>query len=350
MMGDQKNTILAIVLSALVFIVWQYFFGLPMQEKQKQVAQQQQQSQQTQPPAAPSETRPAAPGQVPGTGTAQPTEVSREEALAKSPRVRIATPRVTGSIALTGGRIDDVSLPTYRETVDPNSPAIILLSPSGSPHPFYAEFGWVAGAGSNVKVPGADTVWQQQGSNELGIDRPVTLTWDNGQGLEFRRTISVDDKYVFSVRDDVVNKGTAGVTLYPYALISRHGTPPTLGYYILFEGLIGVLGDKLQEVKYTDIEKAKLQEFKDVKNGWLGFTDKYWAAVLVPETTDRLDAKMTSGTIGNLKTYQTDYLLDARNIAPGATATATARLFAGAKEVATVTATRRTSGSTASSC
>jgi YidC/Oxa1 family membrane protein insertase len=336
MMGDQKNTILAIVLSALVFIVWQYFFGLPMQEKQKQVAQQQQQSQQTQPPAAPSETRPAAPGQVPGTGTAQPTEVSREEALAKSPRVRIATPRVTGSIALTGGRIDDVSLPTYRETVDPNSPAIILLSPSGSPHPFYAEFGWVAGAGSNVKVPGADTVWQQQGSNELGIDRPVTLTWDNGQGLEFRRTISVDDKYMFSVRDDVVNKGTAGVTLYPYALISRHGTPPTLGYYILFEGLIGVLGDKLQEVKYTDIEKAKLQEFKDVKNGWLGFTDKYWAAVLVPETTDRLDAKMTSGTIGNLKTYQTDYLLDARNIAPGATATATARLFAGAKEVATV--------------
>jgi YidC/Oxa1 family membrane protein insertase len=336
MMGDQKNTILAIVLSALVFIVWQYFFGLPMQEKQKQVAQQQQQSQQTQPPAAPSETRPAAPGQVPGTGTAQPTEVSREEALAKSPRVRIATPRVTGSIALTGGRIDDVSLPTYRETVDPNSPAIILLSPSGSPHPFYAEFGWVAGAGSNVKVPGADTVWQQQGSNELGIDRPVTLTWDNGQGLEFRRTISVDDKYMFSLRDDVVNKGTAGVTLYPYALISRHGTPPTLGYYILFEGLIGMLDDKLQEVKYADIEKEKVKEFKNARNGWLGFTDKYWAAALVPDTAARFDAKFTAGTIGTLKTYQTDYLLDARTIAPGASASATARLFAGAKEVATV--------------
>jgi YidC/Oxa1 family membrane protein insertase len=335
-MSDQKNTILAIVLSALVFIVWQYFFGLPLQEKQKQVIQQQQQAQQTQPPGAPADTRPAAPGQVPGTGTPQATEVSREEALAKSPRVRINTPRVTGSIALTGGRIDDVSLATYRETVDPNSPAIILLSPSGSPNPFYAEFGWVAAAGSNAKVPGTDTVWQQQGSNELGIGQPVTLTWDNGQGLEFRRTISVDDKYMFSLRDDVVNKGTAGVTLYPYALISRHGTPPTLGYYILFEGLIGVLGDKLQEVKYADIEKAKVQEFKDVKNGWLGFTDKYWAAVLVPETTDRLDAKMSSGTLGNIKTYQTDYLLDARNIAPGATGSTSARLFAGAKEVATV--------------
>jgi len=335
-MSDQKNTILAIALSALVFIVWQYFFGFSLQEKQKQVAQQQQQAQQAQPPAAPGETRPAAPGQVPATGAPQTTEISREEALAKSPRVRISTPRVTGSIALTGGRIDDVSLATYRETVDPNSPAIILLSPSGSPHPFYAEFGWVAGAGSNAKVPGGDTVWRQVGSGELGIGQPVTLTWDNAEGLEFRRTISVDDKYMFSVRDDVVNKGTAGVTLYPYALISRHGTPPTLGYYILFEGLIGVLGDKLQEVKYADIEKSKLEEFKDVKNGWLGFTDKYWAAVLVPQTTDRLDAKMSFNTQGTVKTYQTDYLLDARNIAPGVTGSADARLFAGAKEVATV--------------
>jgi YidC/Oxa1 family membrane protein insertase len=332
-MSDQKNTILAIALSALVFIAWQYFFGIPQQEKQRQVIQQQQQTQ-TQPPAATPETRPQAPGQA--APAAQTTEVSRDAALAKSQRVRIATPRVTGSIALTGGRIDDVSLATYRETVDPNSPAIVLLSPSGSPNPFYAEFGWVPTAGGNVKVPGADTVWAQQGAGELGVGRPVTLTWDNGQGLEFRRTISVDDKYMFTVRDDVTNKGTAAASLYPYALISRHGTPPTLGYYILFEGLIGVLGDKLQEVKYSDIEKAKVQDFKDVKNGWLGFTDKYWAAVLVPEVGDRLDAKMSAGKIGTLITYQTDYLLDARNIEPGASASATARLFAGAKEVATV--------------
>jgi YidC/Oxa1 family membrane protein insertase len=342
-MSDQKNTILAIVLSALVFIAWQYFFGLPQMEKQKQVAQQQQQQQtQLQPPAAPAETRPQAPGQLPG--TPETGELSREQALAKMPRVPIDTGRIVngsevglkGSIALTGGRIDDLSLLKYHETVDPNSPAIVLLSPSGSPHPFYAEFGWVAPAGTTVKVPGADTVWHQQGSGSLGIDQPVTLTWDNGTGLEFRRTISVDDKYLFTVHDDVVNKGATGVSLYPYALISRHGTPPTLGYYILFEGLIGVLGDKLQEVKYADVEKAKVEEFKDVKNGWLGFTDKYWAAVLVPDVNDRLDAKFTAGTIGTLKTYQTDYLLDARNIPPGGTTSATARLFAGAKEVATV--------------
>jgi YidC/Oxa1 family membrane protein insertase len=343
-MSDQKNTILAIVLSALVFIGWQYFFGLPQMEKQKQVAQQQQaQQQQTQlQPPAPGESRPQAPGQLPAAPVG--AELSRDAALAKSQRVRIDTPRVTGSIALTGGRIDDVSLPTYRETVDPNSPAIVLLSPSGSPHPFYAEFGWVASAGSNVKVPGADTVWRRQGSGDLGVGRPVTLTWDNGAGLEFRRTIAVDDKYLFTVQDEVVNRGATGVTLFPYALVSRHGTPPTLGYYILFEGLIGVLGDKLQEVKYADIEKEKVQDFKDVKNGWLGFTDKYWAAALVPETTARFDAKFTAGSIGTLKTYQTDYLLDARTIAPGATASATTRLFAGAKEVATVNGYERDLG------
>jgi len=333
-MSDQKNTILAIALSALVFIGWQYFFGLPQMEKQKQVAQQQQTQQQAQ-PTAPGESRPQAPGQAPA--TPQGPELSRDDALAKSPqRVRIDTPRLTGSIALTGGRIDDVSLATYHETVDPSSPAIILLSPSGSPHPFYAEFGWVPAAGSAVKVPSADTAWRQQGSGSLGIDHPVTLTWDNGDGLEFRRTIAVDDKYLFSVQDEVANKGTTGVTLFPYALISRHGTPPTLGYYILFEGLIGVLGDKLQEVKYPDIEKEKVQDFKDVKNGWLGFTDKYWAAALVPESTARFDAKFTAGSIGTLKTYQTDYLLDARTVAPGGTTSATTRLFAGAKEVAVV--------------
>jgi YidC/Oxa1 family membrane protein insertase len=333
-MSDQKNTILAIALSALVFIAWQYFFGLPQMEKQKQAAQQQQQTQQQAQPTASGESRPQAPGQAPA--TPQGPELSRDDALAKSQRVRIDTPRVTGSIALTGGRIDDVSLATYHETVDPSSPAIILLSPSGSPHPFYAEFGWVPAAGSGVKVPSADTAWRQQGSGTLGIDHPVTLTWDNGDGLEFRRTIAVDDKYLFTVQDEVANKGATGVTLFPYALISRHGTPPTLGYYILFEGLIGVLGDKLQEVKYPDIEKEKVQDFKDVKNGWLGFTDKYWAAALVPETTARFDAKFTAGSIGTLKTYQTDYLLDARTVAPGGTTSATARLFAGAKEVAVV--------------
>ena len=260
-----------------------------------------------------------------------PQPLTREGALAASPRVTIETPRVKGSIALKGGRIDDLSLTRYRETVDPRSPAIVLLSPSGSPQPFYADFGWV-GSAATTKVPGPDTLWRQQGGGPLGVGKPVTLTWDNGEGLEFRRTIAVDESYLFSLKDEVANRAAEPVTLYPYALISRHGTPQTLGYYILHEGFVGVLKDKLEEVTYADVEKAKNISY-DTTNAWLGFTDKYWAATLLPEPAAHLKANFKAGALGALKTYQTDYLLDAQTIAPGASGSATARLFAGAKEV-----------------
>jgi YidC/Oxa1 family membrane protein insertase len=332
-MTDQKNTLLAIVLSALVLIGWQIFFGMPQMEKQKQTQQQQQ-------PSAP--TVPQQPGITPQPGTVPQAPggpgltMSREAALAQSPRVRIETPSLVGSIALKGGRVDDLSLIKYRETVDPKSPAIVLLAPSGSPHPFYAQFGWTPAAGASVKLPGDDTVWRQEGGGALAVDRPVKLVYDNGEGLEFRRTVAIDDKYLFTIKDEVLNKGAAPVTLYPYALISRHGTPKTEGYYILHEGLIGVLGEKgLQEVTYSDIEKKKLETF-DVTNAWLGITDKYWAATLLPDTSAKVHASFSAGLIGTLKTYQSDYRLDPQTIAPGASGSANARLFAGAKEVATV--------------
>src|SRR3954469_10339508 len=347
-MTDQKNTILAIVLLALVLIGWQIFFGLPQVEKQKQIAQQQAQERAQQPaPTTQPGTAPQQPGtapqqppstapQAPGQPTAAPGQpMTREAALAASPRVRIETPRLAGSISLKGGRIDDLALTKYRETVDPNSPPIILLAPSGSPQPFYAEFGWVAAAGT-TKAPGTETVWRQEGTGVLGVDHPVTLVTDNGEGLEFRRTISVDDKYLFTIRDEVANKGSAPATLYPYALVSRHGTPPTLGYYILHEGLIGVLGKKgLYEETYAKIEEKKSESF-DVTNAWLGITDKYWAAALLPDANAKLKARYSFGLLGSIKTYQTDYLLDARTIEPGATTSVNGRLFAGAKEVAIV--------------
>ena len=245
----------------------------------------------------------------------------------------IETPSLQGSIDLKGGRIDDLALSKYHETVDPKSPPIVLLSPSGSPDPFYAEFGWSGTAGHKLKLPTTDTVWKQSGAGALSVGHPVTLTYDNGEGLAFRRTIAVDDKYLFTIKDEVVNKSASAVTLYPYALISRHGTPPTLGYYILHEGLIGVLGnDGLQEITYKKIEDKKVINF-DVTNGWLGITDKYWAAALLPDTNAHLKARFSTGKLGEQPTYQTDYLLDARTIAPGASTTADARLFAGAKEV-----------------
>ena len=339
-MTDQKNTILAIVLSALVLIGWQLYFGLPQVEKQKQIQQQQAQEHaqpgapapqavpSTQAPPAASPQAPAQPGAVPGRA------MTREEALAASPRVRIETPSVAGSISLRGGRIDDLSLIKYHETVDPGSPPIVLLAPSGSPSSFYSEFGWSAASGTTVKLPGPDTLWQQTGGGTLSVGRPVTLAYDNGEGLEFRRTIAVDDKYLFTIKDEVVNKGASAITLYPYALISRHGTPHTLGYYILHEGMIGVLDDKLQEASYSDIEKKKNIAFTST-NAWLGITEKYWAATLLPPSAAKIYAQFSFFQNG-IKRFQTYYNLDPVTVASGSTAAVDTRLFAGAKEVSIV--------------
>jgi len=338
-MNDQKNTILAIVLSAIVVIAWQYFVGLPQMEKQRQEAQQKAQQQQQMQQQLPVQQPTAAAPQLPGQGGAPTAEqqLSREAAIESSgPRIKIDTPRLQGTIALKGGRIDDLALVQYRETVDPTSPAVVLLSPSGSPHPFYAEFGWVAGNATTAKLPDGNTVWRQQGIGALGVGRPVTLSYDNGEGLEFTRTISVDDKYLFTVRDQVANKGSQPVTLFPFGLISRHGTPLTQGYYILHEGLIGVLGDQgLQEETYKKIEEKKSITFK-ATNAWLGITDKYWAATLLPDVKAPIQARFSADTAGPIKTYQTDFLGDSQTIAPGASATSNTRLFAGAKEVAIV--------------
>jgi YidC/Oxa1 family membrane protein insertase len=353
-MEDQKNLLLAIVLTGVVLIGWQYLFANPQLERQRQLAQQQQQQQQAQgqqplPNAQPGAAPQVAPGtvpQAPALPNATPT-LTREAALAASPRIRIDTPRLSGSLALMGGRIDDLALVQYRETVDPNSPPIVLLAPSGSPHPFYAEFGWTGAAGTSAKLPAADTLWQQEGTGTLSVDHPVTLVYDNGEGLMFRRRISVDDKYLFSIKDSVANSGSAAVTLYPYALLSRHGTPPTTGYAVLHEGPIGVMGDmclrqggfgiyvECQEESYKTLEDKKTISF-DVVDAWFGFTDKYWAATLLPDTDARIHAKYSFSMIGQLKTYQADYLLEPQTIAPGASGTANARVFAGAKEVATV--------------
>src|ERR1700716_1686546 len=341
-MIDNRNTILAVILSGLVLIGWQYFFNIPQMEKQR--AAQQAQSEMVKPaPQAGSTTTPqtgAAPApsaNAPATNQpASAAPVSRDTAIASAPRVKIETPRVTGSISLKGARIDDLALVQFRESVDPKSPAIVLFSPSGTAEPYYAEFLWIPASGSAAKIPNGDTVWQQEGSGSLTSTTPVTLKYDNGEGLTFRRTISVDERYLFTVKDDVSNVGNAPVTLYPFALISRHGTPQVSGYYILHEGLIGHLGaDGLQEYGYKKIDDARSVGF-NVTDGWLGMTDKYWASALLPDTTAELQARFSSNLVGTVRTYQTDYLQDPQTIAIGGTASSNARLFAGAKEASVV--------------
>jgi YidC/Oxa1 family membrane protein insertase len=327
---DQKNLLIAIVLSVAILFGFQYVFTkfLP-------------------PPPPPAPARPAATatpaspaGQAPGTASpeagtapAAPTAETREQAVTEQPRVRIDTPRVHGSIALIGGRIDDVTLADYRETVDPKSPEVVLLWPTGTKEPYFAAFGWIDGANSGVKLPDAQTKWSAPAGAVLSPGHPVTLTWDNGAGLTFTRTISIDDNFMFTIDDAVKNSGTAPVSLLPYGLISRTGTPPVSGYYILFEGPIGFLNGALQNIKYTAVTAQKAVTFEDSAGGWLGFTDKYWLTALVPDQDKVINAKFRHAIDDGVDRFQADYTGAAITVPANGTADTSARFFAGAKEV-----------------
>ena len=358
MRDDQKNLFMAMGLSLLVIIGWNYFYGVPEAQRQRQTQQQAQ----TTPPAALPQTSTATPGATPGatapgaapstpapaTGAAPaPAAVpgapapaplaiqgaSREQALAGVPRVRIDTPSLTGSINLRGGRIDDVRLRNYRETIQPGSPTITLLNPAGGPNPYFVESGFVAQPGSNIAAPRPDTVWTAD-RETLSLNQPVTLTWDNGQGLVFRRIISVDENFMFTVRNVIDNKTEQAVTLFPYALTSRTGKPRTEGYVVLHEGFVGVVGDsRVQEYTYDNVEKEPKQTrlFKGT-GGWVGITDKYWATAVIPEQNVAFEARYTAQGPATARTYQSDFLEEGRTVAPGASVEATHRIFAGAKE------------------
>ncbi len=333
---DNRNLLLAITLSVIVMVGWNYFFGMPKLEQQRQAQTQSQTapgqpgSAVLQPPAAGGATT-AAPG-APATTIASGAKLPREQALALSPRVKIESPTLSGSIALVGGRIDDLSLVRYRETVEPGSRNIILFAPQGAQDAYFADFGWLPAAGQNVAVPGADTRWQAN-TDTLRPGGTVTLTWDNGQGQVFTRVIGMDDKFLFTVTDTVKNTGSNPVALSSYGRISRHGTPTVLGFYILHEGLIGYLDDKLQEMSFADAVKTKTKTFAKNSGGWLGITEKYWASALIPAQDKPFSAAFgASGAPANT-VYETAAINEATTVAPGAEMAATMRLFAGAKEV-----------------
>jgi YidC/Oxa1 family membrane protein insertase len=257
--------------------------------------------------------------------------------LATTKRVVIDTPSVGGSINLTGGLLDDLFLKAYRETVDPNSPNIALFSPQGGPNPYWAETGFVPDVGSGLKFPNRETVWQSD-SDKLTPTKPVTLTFDNGSGLVFHRTIAVDDKYMFTIKDSVENKGGEPATLHPYALILRRGAPKVAGYSVLHEGFLGVIGDSsVQEITYKNIEKetSRTRELKG-DGGWLGFTDQYWGSAIIPDQSAPIDARFSASGTSLPEDYQTDFVMDGRVVAPGATSEVSTRLFAGAKEVSAI--------------
>jgi YidC/Oxa1 family membrane protein insertase len=337
---DTRNLFLAIALSVLVMAAWQYFYAGPVYQREHQAQIQAQMQANSSPPAseAQPDATPAAPG-APAVASLPGTRATTEhetvgDALAASPRVIIDTPSIGGSINLKGGRVDDIILRDYRETVDPKSPNVRLFSPPGAPDAYWAETGFVSPAGA--KTPGLDTVWTADGKT-LTPSQPVTLTWDNGAGLVFKRVIAVDDKYMFTITDSVVNSGSAAATLQPYGLVLRHGRPNVAGYSVLHEGFEGVIGDQEHAPTYATIDKAtgKLEAYKG-DGGWLGFTDKYWGSAIIPDQSAPIEARYSaSGTVPPVD-YQADFLGKEQTVAPGATFETTTRLFAGAKEVSTI--------------
>jgi len=332
-MTDHRNTILAVVLSLVILIGWEMFFAPKLAP----------------PPVAegvPITEATPAPGavQTPEGLTAAVAAPDRASALASDARLRISTPHLHGSLSLTGARFDDITLIQYRETPDPASPEIVLLSPQTAPKPYYTELGWI-GADPGVKLPGANAVWTPADPNaELTETTPVVLTWDNGEGLRFTRTIRADKDYLFTVEQTVENSAATPVTLYPYGLVARIDTPPTLNFFILHEGPLGVFDRTLQELKYDDLVEEQRVEAKSSEGGWIGITDKYWLVTVAFDQTMPITGSYNHSTPGGRDRYQSDLRGDAITLAPGETKAVTAYVFAGAKQVELLDAYAETPG------
>ena len=314
-MTDQtRNLIILAVVGIAILIGWQFMFP-PIQAPAPVEAVSE---------SAPS-TEPVQPKFVP---------LTREEALGKSERIAIDAPRVFGSISLTGARIDDIELRDFKKENEPDSPQISLLIPSGTEESYFSEFGWTIPESADVVLPGAATVWQSD-TRTLTMDRPVTLRWDNGQGLRFTRSISIDENFMFTVERRVENYGNETVELWPYGLIARYGTGVmgTIPYatYLVHEGALGVFNGILEEEDYDDMRESGNIEFEST-GGWAGITDKYWLVALVPDQANHLKTHFTHNVRGEADKYQVVMIEDALELAPGGSLEVTNRLFAGAKE------------------
>jgi YidC/Oxa1 family membrane protein insertase len=316
-MEQQRNLIIAVVLSIAILFGFQYF--LP--STKPPLPSSTQQAGQTSQSVAPS---------VP-TKVVAPAPATRGAALSKSPRIRISTPRLEGSINLVGARLDDLTLTNYRESTAPDSPLVQLLSPDGTANPYFVDFGWQSVGHGEVKLPDEGTLWKAS-DRTLTFDHPVTLTWDNGQGLLFTRKISVDANFMFTVTQSVTNHGAEPVVLDSYGRIDRGGKTPVQSNRLLHVGPIGVMNGTLHELSYSDLTTDKQTDFKTI-GGWFGLTDEYWLVSLIPEQNQPVNVSFARVARDKGDLYQVGFAVAGQALAPGASLTTTKRLFAGAKEV-----------------
>ncbi len=335
-MDDQnKNLILATALSFLVILVWFAFFPPPEVDPGEGAP-----TEQTTETAADGATVPAAPAGDAAAPTVSDAPQSRAEALANAPRVPIETPRVSGSVSLLGGRIDDLKLNDYRTTLDADAEIVTMLSPEGTPGAYYALHGWAPGTGMDpATVPTPDTLWSLSAGSALSPGNPITLSWDNGAGQIFAREITVDEDYMFTVTQSVTNNGSDPVAMAPYGMIAQHGEPEDLkNFFILHEGPVSMAGGELTETDWDDLTEAEVNAkwgrqaivVEDTTEGWVGFTAHYWQAVLAPAADQVFDQALTYDARADV--YRAFARLPTQTVAPGATTSTTTQLFAGAKE------------------
>lgn len=318
-MSDNKNLLIACLLSAIVLGVWSFFFEAPIKHQAQQINQVREAQQQT---AAEKEAASMAHLNRP-----------REEVLAEThaDRVQITSPWVHGSLSLKGLRFDDLTLAGYHETMDPASKEVVLLSPSYSTQAYFAEFGWLA-KDKNVKVPDGSTIWKADHTS-LSPNKPVTLTWDNGEGLEFSVKITLDQEFLFGLTQSVKNTGATAATVMPYGLINRVWLQDHKMMAILHEGPIGVLHDKLEEYHYADLVDEK-ESAQNARNGWIGISDKYWLSAIIPARDTTFDANFSYAPREKSPRYQADYRSEPVTIEPGASESSLQYFFAGAKKIA----------------
>jgi len=338
-MDDQnKNLILATALSFLVILVWFVLFPPEPSAVDPNAPDA---------GGAPAATTSVSPPAANTTDTQTATTASTDSsaaALSETARVTIQTPKLSGSISLLGGRIDDLLLNDYRETLDEGSPNVTLLSPVGQPEAYYALFGWAPGGDLEFSdVPSSDTAWTIVSGDTLTPQNPVTLGWDNGAGLTFRRTIQVDKNYMFSVTESVQNTSNQVARLAPSIELVRHGTPSDLkNFFILHEGAIRQSGEEMKEFDYddiTDFERdarwgANSKVIDVQSNGWIGFTDHFWMTTIIPDTNQPFESVLQYDARSDK--FRSIARLETLTVQPGTTQSTTTRLFAGAKDWETI--------------
>ena len=314
---ETRNVLLAVVLSTIVLVFWATFFEPPVVEQETR-KEQITKNQDLESPSIGENTEKIE------------KEITRDSLINNSDRIKVENENIKGSISLKGGIIDDVIFKNYNETLKGKN-KVVFLNPKNSSKEYFIETGWASGGNEKIKLPLVDTIWKARGNTTLSPNSPVTLEWDNGDGLIFTKKIALDNKFLFEITQGIKNKSNKSFQLYPYAQITRKGKPEGRQIYILHEGFLGVFGEELKEKDFDDVEKEKFTI--NSNKGWLGITDKYWLTAIVPEKGNEFKAEF----VAKNGKYRANYIIkDAKILNPGNSITNTINTFVAAKEVAAI--------------